>query len=89
MYGGKGPDSPWEWTGVIRRMLILALAAGALAASAGAEPSATPAIRLAQDSCSASCRSQHSACRVATKGAQSCDVQLTACLQRCIAAKGR
>lgn len=40
---------------------------------------------LAQSgACQVSCRQQHSQCRIATKGAASCDAELHSCLQGCI-----
>jgi hypothetical protein len=50
----------------------------------------TSAIGLAQaNQCAASCRSQHNACRVSTKGAPSCDAALQSCVARCMSAAGK
>ncbi|MFZ4808126.1 MAG: hypothetical protein ACOYLQ_12785 [Hyphomicrobiaceae bacterium] len=44
--------------------------------------SALPA--SANNSCQQSCRAQWNQCRIATKGASSCDAHLQACMQSCI-----
>lgn len=36
------------------------------------------------NSCAANCRAQHNQCRIATKGAGSCDQRLQQCLQSCM-----
>jgi len=38
----------------------------------------------ANNSCQQSCRAQWNQCRIATKGASSCDAHLQACMQSCI-----
>jgi hypothetical protein len=38
------------------------------------------------NTCAPSCRDRHNQCRLQTKGAPSCDAQLQACLQSCLAA---
>lgn len=69
-----------------RKLVMLVLISGGLAGSA---PSAAE-FKLAQNgACTASCRSQYNQCRIATKGASSCDAQFAACMRRCIAARGR
>ena len=72
---------------VWKNCALAVLAIGLTAAGALAQTSQP--VQVAQDSCSAACRNQHNQCRVATKGAASCDAQLTACLQRCIASKSK
>ncbi len=69
-----------------RKLLILALISGGLAASA---PLAAE-MKLAQGgSCTASCRAQYNQCRISTKGSPSCDAQFAACMRRCIATRKR
>lgn len=36
------------------------------------------------DDCAGQCRAHHNQCRLATKGAPSCDMELQSCLQRCL-----
>jgi hypothetical protein len=68
---------------------MLAVMAVALAGTAAAQQQTARPLAVAQDSCSAACRTAHSQCRIATKGSPSCDAQLMACLQRCIATRGK
>jgi hypothetical protein len=37
------------------------------------------------DTCAPACRANHNQCRLQTKGAATCDAQLQACLQSCLA----
>lgn len=59
------------------RMRVL-LAASVLAASMLAM-----ANQVAADSCGAACRNAYNQCRIATKGAASCESAFTSCMQGC------
>jgi hypothetical protein len=64
----------------------LALISGGLA---GSDPQPAE-MRLAQSgACTDNCRAQYNQCRIATKGSPSCDAQFAACMQRCIATRGK
>ncbi len=77
---------------LVRLVMVGLFLTAAACAGADAEnaPARAPLIRLAQgNSCTDACRAQHNQCRIATKGSPSCDVQLQACMQRCISTRGR
>ena len=64
-------------------LVVIGLVATALGTPAGT--SRAHAQALAQSgACQLACRQQHSQCRIATKGAASCDAELHSCLQACI-----
>lgn len=48
-----------------------------------------PVVVAQASSCADRCRQQHNQCRIATKGARSCDAQLQRCLQGCLHSKRR
>lgn len=67
----------------MRRTLILGFATLALAAALLAGITLVGRDGAEANQCATSCYASHSQCRLATKGAASCDSQLSACLARC------
>jgi hypothetical protein len=63
------------------------LAAALLAPLLLAGSSAVVMQSAAANDCASQCYAQENACRRATQGSQSCDAQLTRCLQACRAQK--
>ena len=46
-------------------------------------------VRIVEASCASLCRQRHNQCRIATRGAPSCDADLQRCLKGCLASKQR
>ena len=43
--------------------------------------------RVAAGSCGSSCKNEYNQCRISTKGAGSCEIAFTRCMQSCIVRK--
>lgn len=63
---------------------LLLIAALALAASVSEMPGSGTCALAQSSSCRSTCLAQYNQCRIATKGAASCDTQYQACLQGCV-----
>jgi hypothetical protein len=68
-----GNSRSWAW----------ALTAAVIAAAVVVGFGLVSAERAVADGCGAACRNAYNQCRIATKGAQSCEGQFTRCMQRC------
>lgn len=69
---------------VHRNFISMALAVAFVMATAGVSLGGGPVPTQGNPSCITQCRAAHSQCRVHTRGSQSCDAQLQACLQGCL-----
>lgn len=88
---------------MIRRTALLAALLVILPVLAAADPGVHPEggraghaptvahdeVRIVEASCASLCRQRHNQCRIATRGAPSCDADLQRCLKGCLASKQR
>lgn len=63
---------------------LMLIAALALAASVSDVPGNSTCALAQSSSCRSTCLTQYNQCRIAMKGASSCDAQYQACLQACV-----
>ena len=72
--------TPFGWLktlGLVVAVFTLMISTGLMAAKAADNP------------CDQSCQAKHNECRIHTKGSPSCDAQLNACRQSCIASMAK
>lgn len=69
---------------MLGRKLNWVLACGLAVAAALIGIGLVPDGRVAAGSCGSACKSEYNQCRINTKGAGSCEVAFTRCMQSCI-----